>query len=1398
MRLPIITSILLSLVTLSARPAAADVASPFLDGYNISCYTMDNGMSNNHVDDIYKDSRGFIWVAYQGGGLSRFDGYDFVNFNDANGRQHIKSNFVKSVTEDAMGRLWVAGEGGIDIIDLPTMTTVQPDDLTGDLATISTVGATDVYFDTIGALWISGHLAVHRLTFDNNGRIVTFATLPVPAASHRGIAVRDIEADGRVWIGLGNTVCRIRAGADGSLSAVPVAPGLSNLDDVEYISAMTVKDGQVWVATDRGLFRYDPNSGQVRHYTHRHGDETSLSQNFLTDIAVTPSSRMVVSSLMGLNVYNPFKDNFERAGMSEHGLNNGFVNMMLVDGDRILVGTEGGGINILSPRRLRADNYIHSDSDPHSLSRNPVNAIATTADGSLWIGTVEGGLNVQQPGNTGFTHLSTADGLLSHNSVSALATDPQGRMWVGTWGGGVDVISARPPYRCLMRLNRDTDGDRNIAYIGNITPDTINGGMVIGSNVGILYYDFATDRITPAIADDADVDAYGFIGSLVDRDGRLWMGSARGLVILDLNSRRPDGTFDYTFHRYRLDNPRSGIVEKPTCFVQEPDGTVWMGTNGHGVLRGTPDTDSPDGYRWDCYTAADGLANNTVRGILRDAEGNIWLSTINGLSQYNRDTDHFTDYTVNDGLPDNQFYWNAAAQGPDGTLLLGTTGGLTVVTPEADRSEPIRRPVLFTRLTVGNRPVTGPMPGVTDADIAYTDRLTIHESDKSLTVEFSALDYSHNDNAVYQYRLRGFDNDWITVPADRRWASYTNLSPGHYTLQVRYQPDGIDPDAPVAELPVTVRPYFYKSVWFMVLLLLVITGASMLLFKMRINALTRHRNDEIRRQRTRLTEMNRQVQQMTMDRLTFFTNITHEFRTPITLIRGPIERALKLSTNPKVVEQLNLAERNSRYLLSLVNQLMDFRKAESGKMEVSYTRGDFKRFIAETVSPFVPMAAERGITVRCLYHQTGGDTTAVYDEDSARKIIINLLSNAIKFTPDGGTVTVYTAYMYARPGAGRDDMPATAPGTCYIGVCDTGSGIDQADIDRVFDRFYQGESKLKYPLPGAGDSGIGLYLCRTIAELHGGTITVRNNRTCGCTFRVLLPIPDAAMADAPKPAGLLPAGDTGTDDQAVDDTRDTVIMVVDDNDDMRRYICSILHDRYTTVEANDGVEALDILADRQVDLIISDLMMPRMDGLELSRRVKENFAVSHIPFLILTAKTAQSSRIEGYRMGVDDYLLKPFDESALLARIEGILLTRSRLQLNFRDSMDTAALDIATESRDKKFTDQVMETIRANYRNSYFEVGDFADALGISRSLLNKKLQSLMGQSAGQLVRTYRLNMARELILKNRETRALNISEIAYEVGFNDSKYFTRCFTRHFNTTPSAMLRTDTTNNTQD
>lgn len=1361
----------------------------FADRYNITYVTMNEGLPHNFIDDLYKDSRGFLWISTAGGGLCRFDGYEFVNYTPNTPHCKLKSNFIRNVCEDPFQRLWLVSEGGTDIIDLSTLKSVVPPHPKGILFKILKQPATHVIKDSQGCIWLHCAKELHRIQFNEKGEVKTISTLSPVILNGPDIAMKDIDEDGKIWLGANGEVRKISPSQQEQLTASPIADCLT-FEPGTYISDFLMKENEVWIATDRGLYRYGKSGNVVRHYQHNPSDPHSLSQNYLTNLAVTHDKQLIIATLRGVNVYNSMTDNFERIncdlpGNGSNLLNSNFVNCILTEEDHIWFGTETGGINLLNPRRLSIRHYRHDKENPSSLSYNPVNAIYEDNQGTLWVGTVEGGLNRKERNSEHFTHYTREQGGLSHNSVSAITADHANHLWIGTWGGGVNLLDLKDSRRITKVISTQTGSSFPIDFVGALTYDSINKGVWIGANQGLYFYDMKEDKLISPFAGKAAENIHGCIGSIIDKDDQLWIGCLEGAYIVDLHSRSSDGEFSYRHLNYKLDDPDSHLIEKITCFYETQDGTLWLGSNGYGIYKRV--TDDQGKERFICYNNTQGLPNNSIRGLLEDSNGNIWISTNNGLSCYHPAENRFINYTKQDGLTSTQFYWNASCRSSHDLLYFGSVSGLVAIESNRAALPAPAAKVRFTRLRIGNEEI---LPGneYLPEDIAITEELRLHEKEKSFSLEFSALNFESASAAIYSYRLAGFDDKWIQIPGNRRFASYTNLPPGDYTLQVKYIPVDENEEENITELKITIVPYFYKRAWFILSVIALILIGIWQFYQWRIRSLKRRQEElhrmveertrKLERQKEQLIRMSRKVQELTLDKISFFTNITHEFRTPITLIIGPIERALKLSYNPQVIEQLHFVERNSKYLLSLVNQLMDFRKVESGKLEIVKTKGNLLKFIDSLITPFEVFAGERNIRLKRYYRLETAEV--LYDEEAMRKVITNLLSNAIKFTPNGGTVSLYISSLLSADGQKK----------LYICVKDTGPGIPEEDLNRIFNRFYQSQNQVKYPVYGQAGTGIGLYLCKKIVQMHGGEIKVINNRIKGCSFRILLPLQSENEKD--DRTIIIDHTDTESTSALSEDSpkeKETLtILVVEDNADMRGYIRSILREHYHVVEAADGEEALHILSSNPVDFIISDLMMPGMDGIELSRRVKETFAISHIPFLMLTAKTSQEARLESYRMGVDEYLLKPFDETLLLTRIRNILENRKRYQRKFTLDMDVDALNMEEESGDKRFLNHVMEVIKENFKNSYFEVSDFSEAVGVSKSLLNKKLQQLIGQSAGQFIRNYRLNIARELILKNRETKNMNIAEIAYEVGFNDPKYFTRCFTKQFNVTPSAMM----------
>ncbi|MBO4244699.1 MAG: response regulator [Bacteroidales bacterium] len=1385
-----------------AAPAAAQYPTPYADAL-FSYMTVEDGLPNNFVNDIYKDSHGFIWISTYGGGLLRYDGYDYKHFTTRSAVP-VKSNFVIQTCEDNFNRLWILSEGGIDIFNLDDGSECSIQLFANVNQNLLKQSGSFIVKDSQGSIYTATGSSIFKTSFSTNGSISYINTLYSRYDSEYPITAI-FEYDGQMLAGIDNTVMKLIADDNMGITAKAFSPALANLP-CNNIKCITAKENELWVGTNDGLFRFNPSVPGVKTYRHSDNDPKTITQNLVSDLKIADNGQLLVATLKGLNFYDSMNDCFASIENNENArfgksLNSNFINCLFCDGSIIWIGTESGGINKLSKPIIGIKNHTHQPGDESSIASGPVNSIYVDSTNTIWAGCIEGGLNMMKSGTGKFRHFTTSSGL-PHNSISCIEPVAPGVLWLGTWGNGISIFDSRQ-LKVVKNLTPQSTS-LPIDFIGSLKYDSISHGIWIGCTKGFLFYDLAKESFAPPLPDSINHNINGCLGITITNDHYLLAACTKGIVKINLKSFAANHQkFEYQVLLPNPDDRNTQYRNKVTFLTQTHDGTVWVGTDGYGLIKiskanGTTQTTQ--------FTTDNGLPNDIVCQILEDNMHRVWIATANGLCCYSPNSERISTYYKQEGLVSNQFFWNGCYKPRDAyKLYFGNNQGLVEIDTERSYPSGPNR-VSLTNLLVDNVLATPSKGGFIEKDIDIDNCIRLHERNKSFTIEFSALNYASPASVIYQYRLSGFNDEWTTVPSSRRFAGYTNIPAGEYTFQVKCATGANEFSLP-KEITVIVDSYFYKTWWFV----LIAVAAVMLLawqvvrtrtrvlqlqkqdlekkigertadLKNKTEELSRQneilfkQNDEISRQKTQMEEMTHKIQELTVDKLAFFTNITHEFRTPLTLILGPIDRALKLSTNPKVIEQLNFVSRNSRHLLSLVNQLMDFRKVESGNMQISPTSGNFPTFVDDMLLPFRAYAMDHGITLSFYKHLP--NAYIMFDREAMTKIITNLLGNAIKFTPDGGKVSVYAASL-------------RNPDRLYVCVSDTGSGIVQEDIEKIFNSFYQSKGQEDVKVSGQSGTGIGLYLCKRLANLLGGDIAAKNNRKRGASFRLIIPL-ESTESQSVAPVTNLVDGSIydNTDDDHIADNPEhkTTILVVEDNDDMRQYIHSILADNYVVLEASGGKDALKLLRSRSADLILSDLMMPEMDGIQLAKTVKSDIDISHIPFIMLTAKTARDAQLESFKSGIDDYILKPFDEDMLKAKIEAVIENRNRCQMKFRNEMDSDVLEIAEDSNDKKFIEKALKIIKENYRNADYEVTEFVEQMGMSKTLVNKKMQSLTNQSAGQFIRNFRLKIAKELLIKNRISRNMNISEIAYDVGFNDPKYFTRCFTKHFNTTPSSLL----------
>ncbi|MBP5277960.1 MAG: helix-turn-helix domain-containing protein [Prevotella sp.] len=808
------------------------IGNPFMDHrFNITYLNMRNGLPGNNISDIHLDSYGFIWIATNGSGLLKYDGYNYYSPNTNKLGFTSRSNSCRNIAEDKFRRLWVAYEEGTDIVDLQTMHNWEPK---GDplIQKALSQQALTVYCDTKDCIWLVARTYIYYIQLGDNGEIKR--VLPYRYSSDKfDITICDMEQNGTVWVTIEGGLYRLRE-KNGKIIRETISPAIQSIAQSD-INDFVWKDTELWIATVNGLFCFDNINNLKRHY--QKNDQAGIMHNTVTRLAIGPGNALIAGTLGGINIYNSTSDTFEQwsSKSKEMPLSSDFISCIKYMQGLLWIGTETGGIMKVAPRELLLTNYVHSD-NPGSLSPNAVNAMYIEDNGTLWVGTVEGGLNRKESGSRQFTHFTKNNSSLPHNAVSTLSGDNRQQLWIGTWGGGICTINLEK-HQQILPLSVSPEYVPLLVYIGALQYDEINDLMWIGSNNGLFYYDYHTGQIKEPFKECRTVT--GCIGSIVDKEGWLWIGTLQGGIRVNLHSKSKDGNFDYEFMRYKLDQPASKIIEKMSCFCETKDGTLWIGSNEYGIYHRTLDKDGKPHYQ--NYNMQHGLANNGVKGIVEDKDGILWITTKNGLSQFKPQTGVFNNYSEDDGLPNSQFYWNSAISNRQGDIILGTTSGVCIL-HGINNNATYKGHLRFTHLNIDNRDITADGKYLKE-DISLAKKLTLHESDKTLSFEFSALNYLNDQNGTYSYRLLGFEDEWIQLPTGQHSIRYTSLQSGNYTLEVKYA-SSLYAEEQIIQLQIKVIPYFWKTWWFISLFCLLLILSAIWLYRQRMKQMS----EKIRRQ----------------------------------------------------------------------------------------------------------------------------------------------------------------------------------------------------------------------------------------------------------------------------------------------------------------------------------------------------------------------------------------------------------------------------------------------------------------------------------------------------------------------------------------------------------------------
>ena len=795
------------------------------------------GMPNNFADDIFQDSYGFVWISTHGGGLVRYDGFNYMNFNLGSSGISLRSNSCRNVYEDHFKRLWIAFEEGPQVLDLKTMQPVIPpcenEKVEAQLNKALKNLCTRMYCDAKGNVWMVSFNLLTRISFNEKGEVNRVLSISYPYNAP-DLGLCDVYRNGTVVM-CNNGVVSEFSVQNNRLVAKNISSMFLPLD-YRYAGAVISYHGKIWLGTNRGLYN------SAKQEFHALGTVHSLQHEVVTSLAITEDDKLLVGTLCGVDIIDDKTGTIEHWNCSSvNPLSSNFVNSLLSKDGQIWVGTETGGITKLAPRQLQLEFFKHDAANPASLSPNAVNAMYAAPDGTLWVGTVEGGLNALAPGSRNFTHYTMANSGLPHNSVSTLAADNRGNLWIGTWGAGIAVMNLQQPGR-IIPLVVDAKHQPFLNFAGVLVYDPINDGMWLGTNDGLFFYELKRQQLIEPFKGCLNVR--GCIGSLITRDGKLLMGCVQGMVEINLKSHIPGkGDFAVKYHQYKLDDPKSGVIDKILSFCLAKDGKIWLGSNGYGLYCYNYNKEGKTYVK--SFTTNNGLANNTVKGIVEDNQGMLWIATDNGLSIFNPKTETFSSYSRKDGLLSSQFYFNGAIRDAKGKIYLGTDEGLMAVTGVNHAVHNSAR-LRFTELLVDNQPVFAGSDYLDD-DISIAKRLCIHESDKSFTIFFSALNYGNDSQGVYLYRMKGYENDWVQLQPGQHSVRYSTLPAGSYQFEVKYIPSFDSDKEQVISVDIKVTPYFWKSWWFVSLMVIAFIAFLLYIYTSRMEKMREREVEELYR-----------------------------------------------------------------------------------------------------------------------------------------------------------------------------------------------------------------------------------------------------------------------------------------------------------------------------------------------------------------------------------------------------------------------------------------------------------------------------------------------------------------------------------------------------------------------
>lgn len=1318
--------------------------------YPINQISVNEGLSHSDVRNLAQDKSGFVWMGTNNG-LNRFDGYDVrVYKTDLNGKNSLPNNRIRSLFTDSKNRIWIASESDKLSYYNPT----SDDFFTVPIGDGTYTGhGTNVIQDGLGKVWFSTNKGDLFKIEEGNGKYKASKV----ALPFKGDILDLLYFDSHIWVNTRN----------GGIWRIDCSTNRAELFDNRIFQetySLTKHEDQVYVSTPEGIFSIDKELEIRNLYEGSLGEVSNFVIDYKNNIWVGLYNSGMLLLEKTLSGNYEIKTKYTAANY----LSTNRINDLLIDSFDILwIGTSGGGAHYID---LRTKPFSLIDKENSELPDNYITAITGDAE-NLWIGTRSGLLHYYERNKASY--------VLTNGHISSLYLDDNGLLWVGKRFNGLWLYENGKLVKSYKETDDGLPSNEVIGvsedHLGRLWAITFDNGAVIFDNKGDAFTHLNESNFLPT-------NNLSYLYFDTELPNTCWISSIdHGLLKLTYNDSTINSVTNYTFDRNDSTSLGSNYVWP---ILRSSSGNLWVGTLGGGLNKMIEDTDKPYFKR---YTMRDGLPDNDVESLLEDGTGNLWIGG-RGLTRFVPEEEEFDHFDFNDGLQSNSFKIGSAFKNTEGILYFGGIEGLNYFNPRLINANPYPPKLIFNGLEILNNPVKigaafNDRIVLTKA-LSYKDRLEFKHNENEFSIELLAIHYSNPQKNDYAYKLEGYSEDWVHVNADERKITFSNLPPGDYIFKAKAaNRDGLWSD--VKSLDIEILPPWWGTWWANIVYVLLFIFA-LYLYRMFVN-------------RKSVLEKNLAIAEKEMslnkEKIKFFTNISHEIRTPLTLINGQLEDIQEAeSEQDRYGGKLMAIRANVNRLLNLTSLLLDFRKMESGNLKLSAAEGNFSNYSKEIYSFFLSLAEKKNIDY--TYTSDPKNIRLTFDRNNFEIIITNLISNAFKYTKPGGTIAMQLRAI------GDDKKPAVfgkvdsterlINNYLELSIQDDGIGMSNKELEKIFDRYYQAKNLNTLSIQG---TGIGLSLVKGLVELHKGEIEVESAENMGSKFIIKVPFgqkhfkEEFLFKDFKKSdhrsyymENLHSDRDPTIKNQRPENFKKR-ILIVEDNPEIRDYLSEHFKSSFNVLQAPDGKKGLKQAKKYIPDIIISDVMMPEMDGLEMLKNLKNDPDLSYIPVILLTARTANLYEFKGIDIGAQDYITKPFSIKILKRKVDNILSAREKYKEYYQNRMVNEPSSVSLPNSEQKFLDDITNIVLENLINENFSVKMLVREMGMSQSSCYKRLKELTGRSAVQFIRDVRLNRAGELLKED----WYNISEVAIMVGINDAQYFREKFKEHFGCNPSEL-----------